>query len=197
MSATDLALRHGRALLFLSLAAALAGLVSARALPKAVYPEVAFPREQIVATLAGASADAVTIALTRPLESGLAGVPGVEQIRSKTIRGAVELSLFFSPDTDMAASHALLLARKRDLRIDRLGQRARRDEAGERRRKREKEESAPMPEREIGRAHRSGASAELVDAPSIFVGVPSVLFGVPTISSRAGPVRTRVPSGSA
>jgi multidrug efflux pump subunit AcrB len=116
MSATELALRHGRALLFLSVAAAAGGLLSARTLPKAVYPEVAFPREQVVATLDGASADAVNIALTRPLEAGLAGLPGVEQLRSKTIRGAVELSLFFSPDSDLAAGHALLLARLADLR---------------------------------------------------------------------------------
>ena len=116
MSATELALRHGRALLFLAVAAAAGGLLSARTLPKAVYPEVAFPREQVVATLDGASADAVNIALTRPLEAGLAGLPGVEQLRSKTIRGAVELSLFFSPDSDLAAVHALLLARLADLR---------------------------------------------------------------------------------
>ena len=116
MSAADLALRHGRGILFLSLAAAAAGLVAASGLPKGVYPEVTFPREQVVASLSGAPAATVLAGLTRPLEAALATVPGVEQVRTKTIRGAVELSLFFSPDTDMAQAHPLVLSRLAELR---------------------------------------------------------------------------------
>ena len=116
MSAAELALRHGRGLLFLSLAAGIAGLVAASNLPKGVYPEVTFPREQVVASLPGAPAETVLAGVTRPLEAALASVPGVEQIRSKTIRGATELSLFFSPDTDMAAAHPLVLSRLAEAR---------------------------------------------------------------------------------
>ena len=116
MSGADLALRHGRGILFLSLAAAAAGLVAARTLPKGVYPEVTFPREQVVASLSGAPAATVLAGLTRPLESALSTVPGVEQVRTKTIRGAVELSLFFSPDTDMAQAHPLVLSRLAQIR---------------------------------------------------------------------------------
>ena len=111
MSAAALALRHGRALLFISAAAAAGGLWAAARMPKGVYPEVTFPREQVVGQLAGAPAATVLAGLTRPLEAALATVPGVEQVRSKTIRGAVELSLFFSPDTDMAKAHPLVLSR--------------------------------------------------------------------------------------
>ena len=116
MSAAELALRHGRGLLFLSVAAAIGGLVAASGLPKGVYPEVTFPREQVVASLPGAPAETVLTGLTRPLEAALASVPGVEQVRSKTIRGAAELSLFFSPDTDMAQAHPLVLSRLAELR---------------------------------------------------------------------------------
>src|SRR5438270_686154 len=111
MSASALALRHGRALLFISAAAAAGGLWASASMPKGVYPEVKFPREQVVAELAGAPAATVLAGLTRPLEAALATVPGVEQVRSKTIRGAVELSLFFSPDTDMSKAHPLVLSR--------------------------------------------------------------------------------------
>src|SRR5437764_12740189 len=111
MSAAALALRHGRALLFVSAAAAVAGIAAAASMPKGVYPEVTFPREQVVASLAGAPAATVLAGITRPLEAQLATVPGVEQVRSKTIRGAVELSLFFSPDTDMEKAHPLVLSR--------------------------------------------------------------------------------------
>src|SRR5262249_42737957 len=89
MSAAALAIRHGRALLFISAAAAAGGIWAAAAMPKGVYPEVKFPREQVVAELAGAPAATVLAGLTRPLEASLASVPGVEQVRSKTIRGTV------------------------------------------------------------------------------------------------------------
>ena len=111
MSAAALALRHGRALLFISAAGAVGGLWAATKMPKGVYPEVTFPREQVVASLPGAPPATVLAGLTRPLEAQLATVPGVEQVRSKTIRGAVELSLFFSPDTDMEKAHPLVLSR--------------------------------------------------------------------------------------
>ena len=111
MSTAALALRHGRALLFISVAGALGGLWAATRMPKGVYPEVTFPREQVVASLPGAPPATVLAGLTRPLEAQLATVPGVEQVRSKTIRGAVELSLFFSPDTDMEKAHPLVLSR--------------------------------------------------------------------------------------
>ena len=111
MSAAAGALRHGRGILFLSLACAAGGLFAALRLPKGVYPEVTFPREQVVASLAGAPASTVLAGITRPLEAELATVPGVERVQSKTIRGAVELSLFFSPDTDMEKAHPLVLAR--------------------------------------------------------------------------------------
>src|SRR5207237_7199256 len=92
-------------------AAAAGGLWAAARMPKGVYPEVTFPREQVVASLAGAPPALVLAGLTRPLEAQLSTVPGVEQVRTRTIRGAVELSLFFSPDTDMEKTHPLVLSR--------------------------------------------------------------------------------------
>ena len=111
MSAASLALRHGRGILFIASALALAGAYAAVSVPKGVYPEVTFPREQVVAQLPGAPAATILAGVTRPLEAALASVPGVETVRTKTIRGAVELSLFFSEDTDMSQAHPLVLAR--------------------------------------------------------------------------------------
>jgi multidrug efflux pump subunit AcrB len=111
VSLAALALRHGRGLFFVSSVAAAAGFYSAARLPKGVYPEVTFPREQVVATLPGAPAETVLAGVTRPLEAALAAVPGVQSVRTKTIRGVVEVSLFFSEDTDMAQAHPLVLSR--------------------------------------------------------------------------------------
>ena len=116
MSLAALSLRHGRGIFFVAVALAAGGLYVATRLPKGVYPEVTFPREQVVAELAGAPAATVLAGVTRPLEATLAGVPGIQVIRTRTIRGAVELQLFFSEATDMTQAHPLVLARLAEAR---------------------------------------------------------------------------------
>ncbi|HYS11210.1 MAG TPA: efflux RND transporter permease subunit [Myxococcales bacterium] len=116
MSLAALALRHGRGLFFIAAACTAAGIYTAVKLPKGVYPEVTFQREQVVAQLAGAPVVTVLAGVTRPLETALASVPGMQIVRTRTIRGAVELSLFFSEDTDMAQAHSLVLSRLAEAR---------------------------------------------------------------------------------
>jgi CzcA family heavy metal efflux pump len=84
-----------------ALALALGGSLVAQRLPSGVYPEVEFPRIVVVAHAGDAPPDVTQISLTRPMEAALATVLGVERIRSRTIRGATELSLQFAPGTDM------------------------------------------------------------------------------------------------
>src|SRR5881394_1422555 len=62
-------------------------------LPSGIYPEMSFPRVVVVAHAGQLSPDLVEARLTRPLEEELVTVPGVRHVRSRTIRGAVELSL--------------------------------------------------------------------------------------------------------
>ncbi|MBI3894048.1 MAG: efflux RND transporter permease subunit [Candidatus Wallbacteria bacterium] len=101
MNPFDWMLRHGALIWFAALALAFGGALVARSLPSGIYPEVEFPRIVVVARSGDAPPDVTQIALTRPLENALATVMGVERIRSKTIRGATELSLLFAPGTDM------------------------------------------------------------------------------------------------
>jgi multidrug efflux pump subunit AcrB len=116
MSVGRFALRHGRAFVFLAVLAAVAGAFETANLPKGIYPEVSFPREQVVVTLAGAPAETVLVGVTRRLEETLTSIPGVVRVRSRTVRGAAELSLYFAPDADMAALHPQVLARTAELR---------------------------------------------------------------------------------
>jgi multidrug efflux pump subunit AcrB len=111
MSVGGFALRHGRAFAFFAVLAAVGGAIVAGRLPKAIYPEVSFPREQVVATLSGAPAETVLAGVTRPLEEVLTPIPGVVRVRSRTVRGAAELSLYFAPDADMGSLHPQVLAR--------------------------------------------------------------------------------------
>ena len=116
MSVGSFALRHGRAFGFFAVLAAVGGALVAGSLPKGIYPEVSFPREQVVATLPGAPAQTVLAGVTRPLEEVLATIPGVVRVRSRTVRGAAELSLYFTPDADMASLHPQVLARTAESR---------------------------------------------------------------------------------
>ena len=93
--------RRGALILVATLALAAAGLIAGRALPSGIYPEVEFPRIVVVAREHDVPPEEIEKSLTRPLESELITVMGVERLRARTIRGAVELSLQFAPGTDM------------------------------------------------------------------------------------------------
>ena len=70
-------------------------------LPSSIYPEVEFPRIQMVAHSGDLSPRIMQLAVTRPLEEAARTVLGVRRVRSKTIRGACEVSVIFNPDADM------------------------------------------------------------------------------------------------
>jgi CzcA family heavy metal efflux pump len=77
------------------------GVTSAFRMPSSIYPEVEFPRIVVVAKVGDATPEVYLTTVTRPLEQALTTVLGIERIRSKTIRGAAEISLQFAPSTDM------------------------------------------------------------------------------------------------
>ncbi|HXU73589.1 MAG TPA: efflux RND transporter permease subunit [Polyangia bacterium] len=93
-----------------------AGLVAYASLPRGLYPELAFPRVVVVATLPDATTELVLRNVTRPLEEALQPVLGVQRVRSRTIRGAVELSLQFEPDSDMIVALQLVQAKLSEVR---------------------------------------------------------------------------------
>ena len=99
---------------FVYLAVALlsaAGAWAALVLPSAIYPELTFPRITIVAEGSTLSARQEVFAITRPIEEAVSIVPGVERVKSRSIRGGSEISITFSEQTDMP--YALQLVRTR------------------------------------------------------------------------------------
>ncbi len=78
-----------------------AGVVAMLRMPSGIYPEVAFPRIVVIAQTPGLAVKDVEVAVTRPIEEVVGIVLGVIRVRSKTVRGASELSIDFAPDTDM------------------------------------------------------------------------------------------------
>ncbi len=92
---------------FVYLAVALlcaAGIRAGLALPSAIYPELQFPRITIVAQGSALGARQVVFSITQPLEEAVGVVAGVTRVQSRSIRGASEISVSFTPNTDMAVA---------------------------------------------------------------------------------------------
>lgn len=86
---------------FLALGLAASGALVATRMPSGIYPEMEYPRIVVVARGGDSPAELTQATLGRPLETALATVQGIERVRARAIRGAVELSLQFAPGSDM------------------------------------------------------------------------------------------------
>src|SRR3954462_6746841 len=84
------------------------GIWSATRMPTGVYPEVTFPRVAVVARVPDWDVTQMEVKVTRPLEDAVSGVVGVARVRSKSIRGGSEISVDFSPGTDMRRAETLI-----------------------------------------------------------------------------------------
>jgi len=107
----DVVSRQRRLVLLVVGLVSVAGIWAGVELPSAIYPELNFSRIKIVAQGSSLGARQVVFSVTRPLEEAVSVVPGVTRVQSHSIRGASELSITFSPTTDMA--YALQLVRAR------------------------------------------------------------------------------------
>jgi CzcA family heavy metal efflux pump len=85
-----------------------AGLWAVFQLPSNIYPEVNFPRIMILVHSGDLPPDTMLLSVTRPLEEAAMTVQGVYRVRSKTSRGASEISVLFNSDADMQYSLQLL-----------------------------------------------------------------------------------------
>jgi multidrug efflux pump subunit AcrB len=95
-----------------------AGVGAALRLPSAIYPELQFSRIAVIAEGSSLGARQVVFAITQPLEEAVGVVPGVTRVRSRSIRGASELTVTFSPSTDMAYALQQTQARVNQVRGD-------------------------------------------------------------------------------
>jgi CzcA family heavy metal efflux pump len=77
------------------------GVVAMLHMPSGIYPEVAFPRVVVIAQTPGLAVKDVEVSITRPIEERVSVVLGVIRVRSKSVRGASEINVDFSPGTNM------------------------------------------------------------------------------------------------
>jgi len=112
----DFLRRHATIVWMMTVVLVLLGIGAAAQMPSGIYPEVEFPRIVVVARNGGAPPDVFLTTVTRPLEQTLTSVLGIQRIRSKTIRGATEISLQFAPATDMWRALQLVESRVSEAR---------------------------------------------------------------------------------
>ncbi len=103
--------RQSRAIIVLVALLCAAGLYAAFQLPSALFPNTNFPRIVIIVDNGVVPAPQMLVAVTKPIEEAMNGIPGIRRIRSNTARGAAEINLFFDWKGDIVQSLQLVQAR--------------------------------------------------------------------------------------
>src|SRR5215831_12981353 len=101
MNLVRVARRNRRAVFLITLALTVAGLVALFQAPSNIYPELNFPRVIVLVHTGDLSPDTMLLTVTRPIEEQVSTVLGVRRVRSRTIRGAAEISVLFAQGADM------------------------------------------------------------------------------------------------
>lgn len=130
MSFVGHAARHQSAILLLVVLLAVAGVIALPSLSSSIYPPLQFPRIVVVAHSGILPARSMMLTVTRPLEQAIREVPGIRRVRSRTFRGAAEISCLFEPATNMDLALQQMQARiaearsgmpaELDLQVERL-----------------------------------------------------------------------------
>ena len=94
--------------LFAVLALSVLGVILARSIPNAVFPEFVFHRAIILASSSELPPQQMLVAVTRPLEEAAYNVVGTKLVRSTTSRGSAEIDVTFAENTNPVTTYSLL-----------------------------------------------------------------------------------------
>jgi CzcA family heavy metal efflux pump len=111
MSLARIVSNQSRAILVIVALLSVAGLYAAWQLPVAIFPQTDFPRVVIIVDNGEAPASQTLVAVTRPIEEAMNGIPGIARIKSKTARGSSEISLYFDWNVNIVQTLQLVQAR--------------------------------------------------------------------------------------
>ena len=87
------------------------GVQQLRHTPIDVFPEFAPPRVEVQTPSLGLAATEVESLVTVPLEQSLAGIPGLDELRSKSVEGLSSILLIFDRGTDLLTARQLVSER--------------------------------------------------------------------------------------
>ncbi len=111
----ELSLRYKFLVLVIFLVVAFAGVRTVMTLPIDAFPDVTPVQVNIYTESAGLAAEDVEQLLTFPVESGMAGLPGVQQIRSVSLFGLSYVSVYFKDDMDIYFARRLVMERLQEV----------------------------------------------------------------------------------
>jgi len=104
----ELSLRYKLLVLILFLIVAAAGYRVVRSLPIDAFPDVTPVQVNVYTEASGLAAEDVEQLLTTPVESALAGLPKVQEIRSVSLFGLSYVSVYFEDDMDIYFARQLV-----------------------------------------------------------------------------------------
>ena len=108
---------QSRAVIVLVVLLCAAGIYAAFVLPSSIFPQTDFPRIVIIVDNGDVPAEQMLVSVTRPVEEGMNGIPGIANIRSTTSRGSADINLFFNWNVDIVQSLQLVQARVSQLNL--------------------------------------------------------------------------------
>src|SRR5881396_4174527 len=97
----ELSLRHRAFVLLAALALAAVGLWSAARLPIDAVPDITNVQVQVNTEVPALAPEEIEKLVTFPLETELAGVPGMEEMRSLSKFGLSQITVIFKDGTDI------------------------------------------------------------------------------------------------
>lgn len=95
----------------LVLAAAGLGALSFRTLPADVFPDLSVPILNLIVQEPSMAPEELEAGVAIPLETALAGLPGIQRVRSICAAGVAQVTVEFAPDTDYLRARQLVAER--------------------------------------------------------------------------------------
>lgn len=114
-SLVEASLRYKFLVIVAFLVVAFLGVRAVNTVPIDAFPDVTPVQVNIYTESPGLAAEDVEQLLTFPVESGMAGLPGVEQIRSVSLFGLSYVAVYFEDDVDIYFARRLVMERLQEV----------------------------------------------------------------------------------
>src|SRR5262245_40490280 len=93
------------------------GIVTCRALPRDVFPDLSQPVFNVILQNAAMGPEELETRVTIPLETALSGLPNVRRVRSQSTLGVAQVTIEFETDADYARSRQFVAERLSQLEL--------------------------------------------------------------------------------
>lgn len=110
--------RHKNGLSTIIFLILLGGIFSYSKMQTGLFPEITFPKIKIIADAGQQPVDKMMITVTKPLESAIKKVEGLQTLRSTTSRGSCEISAFMDWNVDIDLSKTRIEAQINQIKND-------------------------------------------------------------------------------